>query len=174
LLLRPFSVRFIWDHHDPSPELFDLTFGMQKEALLLGDEAGQVAERGLTPFVTFTGQVPYEEVAEYLSRADIGVAPDPKTPMNDKSTHDHNYGVHGCRLPVVLFDLNEGRRIAGSAALCASRNDLVASANQIRKLLNCDELSRELAKSGGRRMEHRLNCEVEKRALLVAYESALQ
>ena len=71
-----------------------------------------VAERGLSSYVTFTGVVPYEEVGTYLASADIGVAPDPKTPMNDKSTMIKILEYMAYALPVVLFDLKEGRRIS--------------------------------------------------------------
>jgi len=132
-----------------------------------------VAERGLDPFISFTGQVPYEDVALYLSNADVGVSPDPKTPMNDKSTMIKILEYMAYGLPVVLFDLKEGRRIAQSAALYASPNDPIDFANQITKLLNCEKLRRELGACGRRRVEDRLNWEAEKAVLLQAYESAL-
>ena len=44
------------------------------------------SEKGLDCFVTFTGHVSHDDVIKYLSDADIGVAPDPKTSMNDNST----------------------------------------------------------------------------------------
>jgi glycosyltransferase involved in cell wall biosynthesis len=133
-----------------------------------------VRARGLESFVTFTGQVPYEDVAKHLSMADIGVAPDPKTPMNDKSTMIKILEYMAYGLPVVLFDLEEGRRIAGSAALYASPNDPVDFANQITKLLNSERLRRELGTYGRAQVEHRLNWDSEKVILLEAYEAALQ
>ena len=133
-----------------------------------------VAERGLSSYVTFTGVVPYEEVGTYLASADIGVAPDPKTPMNDKSTMIKILEYMAYALPVVLFDLKEGRRIAGSAALYATPNDPIDFANQINSLLNCKELRRELGAYGRLQVEHRLNWGVEKATLIEAYESALE
>jgi len=130
--------------------------------------------RGLDPFVSFTGQVPYEDVSTYLSSAHVGVAPDPNTPMNDKSTMIKILEYMACGLPVVLFDLKEGRRIAGPAALYASPNDPVDFANKITSLLNCEELRRRLGECGRNRVEHGLNWEAEKAGLLEAYESALK
>jgi glycosyltransferase involved in cell wall biosynthesis len=132
-----------------------------------------VSARGLDSFVSFTGQVPYEDVATYLSSADVGVAPDPKTPMNDKSTMIKILEYMAYGLPVVLFDLKEGRRIAGSAALYASPNDPIDFANQITRLLNCEKLRRELGQWGRSQVEHHLNWEIEKAVLLEAYENAL-
>jgi glycosyltransferase involved in cell wall biosynthesis len=133
-----------------------------------------VAERGLDSYVTFTGLVRYEDVATYLSKADIGVAPDPKTPMNDKSTMIKILEYMAYGLPVVLFDLKEGRRIAGSAALYAQPNDPINFANQITRLLDSESLRRELGACGRNQVEHRLNWGVEKATLLEAYETALE
>lgn len=133
-----------------------------------------VRAKGLDSFVTFTGQVPYEDVAKHLSKADVGVAPDPKTPMNDKSTMIKIIEYMAYGLPVVLFDLQEGRQIAGSAALYASPNDPIDFANQITRLLNSERLRYELGTFGRTQVEHRLNWQTEKTVLLEAYAAALQ
>jgi glycosyltransferase involved in cell wall biosynthesis len=133
-----------------------------------------VAERGLDEFVRFTGQVPYEDVANYLSSADVGVAPDPKNPMNDKSTMIKILEYMACELPVVLFDLKEGRRIAGEAGLYASPNDPIDFANKITSLLNSEELRKQLGECGRSQVERRLNWKVESASFLEAYETALR
>ncbi len=133
-----------------------------------------VAARGLELAVTFTGQVPHESIATYLSSADLGVAPDPKTAMNDKSTMIKILEYMAYELPVVLFDLKEGRRIAGNAALYATPNDPIDFANQILTLLNSERLRRELGAYGRKRIEEHLNWQTEKAALLEAYATALE
>jgi len=133
-----------------------------------------VAEHGLNSYVNFTGQVPYEQVGAYLASADVGVAPDPKTSMNDRSTMIKILEYMACGLPVVLFDLKEGRRIADSAALYASPNDPVDFADKITMLLNSEELRRQLGDCGRSRVESRLNWAAEKATLLEAYETALK
>jgi glycosyltransferase involved in cell wall biosynthesis len=75
---------------------------------------------------------------------------------------------------VVLFDLKEGRRTAGSAALYAVPNDPVDFANQVSKLLNCKTLREQLGEHGRKRIEEKLNWEVERKSLLQAYDAALQ
>jgi len=132
------------------------------------------AKRELTSFITFTGQVPYEDVTAYLSQADIGVAPDPKTSMNDKSTMVKILEYMAYGIPVVLFDLKEGRRVAEAAALYASPNDPIDFANQITRLLDCETLRRTLGASGRSRVENKLNWDVEKATLLEAYKRALE
>lgn len=133
-----------------------------------------VANKGLNEFVTFTGQVPHEEVVSYLSNADVGVAPDPKTPMNDNSTMIKIFEYMALGLPVVLFDLKEGRRSAGPAALYAKPNDPIDFANQLNRLLNSGELRRQLGACGRKRIEESLNWQTEQNTLLQAYSTALQ
>jgi glycosyltransferase involved in cell wall biosynthesis len=133
-----------------------------------------VADKGLDPFVTFTGQVTHDEVLAYLSNADLGVAPDPKTPMNDNSTMIKIFEYMAFGLPVVLFDLKEGRRIAGPAALYAAPNDPFDFANQVKKLLDSSELRKRLGLCGRKRIEESLNWDTEKTALLRAYSAVLQ
>lgn len=133
-----------------------------------------VAKKDLNAFVTFTGRVPHEEVVTYLSNADIGVAPDPKTLMNDRSTMIKIFEYMAFELPLVQFDLKEGRNIAGPAALYASPNDPVDFANQITRLLDSRELRQELGACGRKRIEDGLNWQSEKMTLLRAYSAALQ
>jgi glycosyltransferase involved in cell wall biosynthesis len=133
-----------------------------------------VAAKKLEPYVTFTGQVSPEEVGTYLSNSDVGVAPDPKNPLNDNSTMIKILEYMAFGLPVVLFDLKEGKRIAGPAAMYALPNDPIDFANQITKLLDSPELRRQLGECGRARIEEGLNWEIEKRVLLSAYGAALQ
>jgi glycosyltransferase involved in cell wall biosynthesis len=133
-----------------------------------------VAKKKLNSFVTFAGQVPHEEVVTYLSNADVGVAPDPKTPMNDNSTMIKIFEYMAFGLPVVLFDLKEGRRTAGPAALYAAPNDPIDFANQITRLLNSIELRQQLGTRGRKRIEEGLNWEAEMVVLLRAYSAVLQ
>jgi len=134
----------------------------------------RVAKSGLDSFVSFTGQVPHDQVGMYLSSADVGVAPDPKTAMNDNSTMIKIFEYMAYGLPVVLFALKEGQRTAGPSALYASPNDPIDFANQILSLLNCEDLRRRLGECGRSRVEQGLNWEAEKDTLLAAYERALE
>ena len=133
-----------------------------------------IAQKGLSAFVTLTGQVSHDEVVTYLSQADVGVAPDPKNAMNDNSSMIKIFEYMAFGLPVVLFDLKEGRRTAGAAALYAVPNDPVDFAQQITTLLNSVKLREELGECGRRRIEERLNWDIEKASLVRAYETALQ
>jgi glycosyltransferase involved in cell wall biosynthesis len=133
-----------------------------------------VAGMGLERVVKFTGRIPDDELAAYLSTADVCVAPDPRNPMNDKSTMNKILEYMAYGRPVVLYDLTEGRRSAGDAALYARPNDPVDFAEQILKLLDSESLRRDLGARGRQRIEEGLNWEIEKKTLLDAYEAALE
>jgi glycosyltransferase involved in cell wall biosynthesis len=164
------SIEHIVKHEKRQDTHFVLVGG----GTMLPELRAMVAKKALNPFVTFTGQVPHEEVVIYLSAADVGVAPDPKTPMNDNSTMIKIFEYMAFGLPVVLFDLKEGRRVAGPAALYALPNDPNDFANQMTRLLNCSELRRQLGACGRKRIEKSLNWGTEKMTLLRAYRAVLQ
>lgn len=132
-----------------------------------------VAEKELESFVRFPGRISDDELAAYLSTAAVSVAPDPKNPMNDKSTMNKILEYMAYARPVVLFDLAEGRRSASDAALYARPNDPVDFAEKILTLLDSDSLRQELGARGRRRVEESLNWEIEKQSLLAAYQAAL-
>jgi glycosyltransferase involved in cell wall biosynthesis len=129
--------------------------------------------RGLDSFVKFTGRLPDSEVGAYFSTADVGVAPDPKNPMNDKSTMNKILEYMGYGLPVVLYDLTEGRRSAEDAALYAHPNDPIDFAEKVLTLLDSESLRRELGQRARGRIEKCFNWDTDKQVLLQAYETAL-
>ena len=96
---------------------------------------GLATQKGLDDFVTFTGAKFNEDLEDYLSTADVAVAPDPAKGLNDKSTMNKilHYMAYG--LPIVQYDLTEGRRSAGDAALYAGNDDPKEFALQITSLL---------------------------------------
>jgi glycosyltransferase involved in cell wall biosynthesis len=134
----------------------------------------QAAANGIEAFVNFTGRISDDELARYLCTTDVCVAPDPKSPINDKSTMNKILEYMAYTRPVVLFDLTEGRRSAGDAALYAHPNDCVDFAAQIIKLLDSEPLRRQLGEMGHKRIVEKLNWEIQKRALLDAYDTALK
>ncbi len=132
-----------------------------------------VTSLGLDAVVKFTGRIPSGELARYLSTADVGVAPDPYNPMNDKSTMGKILEYMSFEVPVVLFNLTEGRRSAADAALYARNDDPIDFANQIQTLLDSEELRKTLARRGRQRIEQHFDWEVDRQTLLKAYEMAL-
>jgi glycosyltransferase involved in cell wall biosynthesis len=132
------------------------------------------AARGLEEWVRFTGGLYGDDLLLYLATADVGVAPDPGNDFNDKLTMIKILEYQACGLPVVLYDLVEGRRSAGQGALYARRNDPIDFADQIAKLLDSESLRHRLGGTGRKRIEVSLNWEIEKQVLFKAYETALR
>ncbi len=71
----------------------------------------------LTDYVTFTGRADQRQIVEYLSTADIGLSPDPKSPLNDVSTMNKTMEYMSFAVPVIAFDLAETRVSAGDCAI---------------------------------------------------------
>jgi len=130
-------------------------------------------QKGLDALVKFTGRLPDDEVADYFSNAAFGVAPDRYSPMNDKSTMNKILEYMAFGLPVVLYDLTEGRRSAGDAALYARNDDPEDFAQKLLILLDSESLRKELGERARRRIEQELNWDKEKQSLLEAYNTAL-
>lgn len=151
----------------------DTAFAVVGKGSELSRLKAMAATKGLKGVMRFTGRIPDADLADYLSTADVCVAPDPKNPMNDKSTMNKVLQYMAYGRPVVLFDLTEGRRAAGDAALYARPNDPADFAHKILDLLDSESLRRELGERGRRRIEDQLNWDREKVALLDAYRTAL-
>ena len=96
-------------------------------------------ELGLDDRVEFTGRVSDEDVARYLSTADVCLAPDPKNPLNDVSTMNKIVEYMAMSRPLVSFDLVEARVSAGEAALYATPNDEREFARLVAELLDDPE-----------------------------------
>lgn len=134
----------------------------------------RAAERGLEPWVRFTGPLYGDDLWAYLATADVAVAPDPFNELNDKLSMIKVFEYLAFGLPVVLYDLVEGRRSAGDAALYARNNDPVDFARQMEQLLESETLRRQLGARGKSRTLAGLNWDAEKVKLLAAYEAALR
>jgi glycosyltransferase involved in cell wall biosynthesis len=132
------------------------------------------AQLEIERYVRFTGRIPDPEVAAYFSTATVGVAPDPATPMNDKSTMNKILEYMAYGIPVVLYDLTEGRRSAADGALYAKDRDTDDFAAKVLTLLDSDTLRTLTGARGRKRIEDNLNWENEKQALLETYEVALR
>ncbi len=129
---------------------------------------------GLEDFVTFTGFLSGEPLLKAFSTFDIGVIPDPKNTYNDKISMNKVFEYMSLGIPFVQFDLVEGRKIAGDAALYATDNSPVDLAGQMLRLLDDAELRAVLAEEGRARAKTLLRWETERSRLLGAYELALK
>jgi glycosyltransferase involved in cell wall biosynthesis len=128
-----------------------------------------VAARGLEAQFTFTGALYNEALLAALNSTDIGVAPDPKNPMNDISTMNKVMEYMTLEKPVVQFDLTEGRFSAGDAALYARPNDPVDFAARIAWLIDNPDAARAMGRAGRARVLQALSWAYSQPQLLAAY-----
>lgn len=132
------------------------------------------ARKGIAGSVESTDTLPHKEVCNYLASADVCVAPDPLNPLNDKSTMIKILEYLAFSRPIVLYDLTEGRRTAGDAALYARPDDPIDFAEKIEQLLDSEALRQKLGEYGRKRTLEELNWQVQSKRLLDAYGLLLQ
>ncbi len=128
---------------------------------------------GLEDYVTFTGFMSGKPLLQAFSTFDIGAIPDPKNTYNDKISMNKVFEYMSLGIPFVQFDLTEGRRIAGDAALYASGNCPVNLAHQMARILDEADLKAQLSAEGQARAKALLRWDEERSRLLAAYEMAL-
>lgn len=118
----------------------------------LEDLTAQSAALGLDDRVTFTGRVDRVGIAEHLSRADIGLCPDLKTPLNDLSTMNKTMEYMAYGLPAVSFDLIETRVSGGDTLLYVPSGDITAFADAVETLIEDPALRAELGRKARTRV----------------------
>ncbi len=104
----------------------------------------QATEFGIDPWVTFTGRADQFMIADHLSRADIGLCPDPKTPLNDISTMNKTMEYMAYALPSVSFDLVETRITGEDTVVYVEPGNVSAFADAVEQLLDTPQLRLEL------------------------------
>jgi glycosyltransferase involved in cell wall biosynthesis len=127
-------------------------------------------ELKLDAHVTFTGFLTGEELGAAMSAMDIGVCPDEYNEYNDKCTMNKIMEYMAAGIPVVQYDLAEGRVTAGDTALYARCNDEQDLAAQICKLVDNPELRNQLGRLGALRFQQHLQWGFEQPKLIKAYE----
>ena len=123
--------------------------------------------------VVFTGWAYDSDLRRYLSTASVGIAPDPKTPLNDVSTMNKIVDYMAMSVPIVSFDLTESRRSAGEAAVYVANDDEREMALAIRELLSDDARRSRMGRIGRERVETSLAWEHGQIALVDFYDRLL-
>ncbi|MBU1213346.1 MAG: glycosyltransferase family 4 protein [Alphaproteobacteria bacterium] len=129
--------------------------------------------KGLADFITFTGFLSGDELMRTLSTFDVGVIPDPKNTYNDKISMNKVFEYMSLGIPFVGFDLIEGRKMAGDAALYALNNDPLELADRLERLVDNAKLREALAEEGRLRAKSLLRWDEECGRLLQAFDVAL-
>ena len=130
-------------------------------------------ELGLDDRVEFAGWADDALVGEVLATADVGLAPDPRSPLNDASTMVKVGEYMSMGVAVVAFDLPESVVTAEGAALFAPGNDEAAFAARVEELLGDPELRARLGAAGRARIAGPLSWSASEAQLLAAYRRAL-
>ena len=132
-----------------------------------------VKDKDLADTVNFTGRVPFQELLDVLSTADICVNPDKPCEMNNISTMIKIMEYMALAKPIVQFDLKEGRFSAGEASLYSDTEKRVADfANNILWLIDRPDERKRMGEFGRRRVEKELAWKYSVANLLAAYERA--
>jgi glycosyltransferase involved in cell wall biosynthesis len=130
-------------------------------------------DMGLDDVVTFTGRIPFQQLLEILSTADVCVNPDRPCQMNELSTMIKIMEYMALAKPIVQFDLKEGRFSAADASLYADKNNMVGDfADKILWLLEHPEERKRSGEFGRKRVETELAWKFSVKELLAAYELA--
>lgn len=127
---------------------------------------------GLADCTTFTGWTNTPDILRYLSTASVGLAPDPRNPLNDLSTMNKIVEYMAMGIPVVSFDLRESRVSADDAAVYASDNSEEQFAALISELLDDPERRRRMGEIGRERVNGPLSWKQSEQALVAAYDLA--
>jgi glycosyltransferase involved in cell wall biosynthesis len=139
-----------------------------------GDETDRLVslsdQLGLNGNVHFTGRIPDEDLKRYLSTADLGIAPDPKNPLNNLSTMNKIIEYMAMSLPIVSFDLAETRFSAGDAAVYIGNDDERAMGRAIAELLADPQRRAQMGRIGRQRFERDLAWDRSRNVLVRFYD----
>lgn len=136
------------------------------------DLARLAEERGVAAFCEFTGRADADMIRRWLSSADVGIAPDPPSDFNDRSTMNKVMEYMAYGLPVVMYDLRENRRSAEEAGVVADEATPAALAATTAALLDDPEQRRRRGAAGRRRIEETLRWDRQIPAYLDAFDRA--
>ncbi|MEM7338502.1 MAG: glycosyltransferase family 4 protein [Actinomycetota bacterium] len=131
------------------------------------------AELGLGDAVRFTGFISDDDMLGYLASADIGLAPDLDSPLNNISTMIKTMDYMAMGLPVVSFDLIESRVSADDAAIYVPEHSAAAFGDAMLELLDDPARRATMAESGQRRITGPLSWANSAKQLSAAYDRAL-
>jgi glycosyltransferase involved in cell wall biosynthesis len=126
---------------------------------------------GIESYVSFLGRLPDAEMQSVLASADVCVNPDVFSVLNNLSTMNKIIEYMALGVPIVQFDLQEGRYSAGEASLYADPDDPISFAQKINTLLESPELRSEMGDYGRQRFAKLLCWENQVEPLLSVYES---
>jgi len=141
------------------------------EGEVRGEMEALAVELGLAEQVEFAGWRGDDDIRRILSTADVCLAPDPPSPLNDLSTMIKvpEYMAMGCA--IASYGLPETRVSAGPAAAYAEQSTPEGLGRCVHELLEDPERRREMARLGQESVAS-LSWQRSAESLLAAYERA--
>jgi glycosyltransferase involved in cell wall biosynthesis len=134
----------------------------------LKEEAKQL---NIDNHIEFTGYIYKREIIKkLLQEADVCIEPAPDNEVNRHSTFIKIMEYMAEGKPIVAFDLPETRFSAGEGAILTKPGDIEGFALNIKKLLEEEELRKELGRKGYERVSKELNWPNSVKNLLKAYQ----
>jgi glycosyltransferase involved in cell wall biosynthesis len=124
--------------------------------------------------VYFTGRLPEAEARKWLSAVHVCVQPDPRSPLNDKSTMNKLMEYMALGKATVAFDLTETRYSAQDAALYVRPNDEAEFARQVAWLIDNPIERGRMGEVGRQRVREGLAWEYSAQELIRAYGEGLR
>jgi glycosyltransferase involved in cell wall biosynthesis len=129
---------------------------------------------GLADCVSMPGTLPWMQVVDILSSADICVQPDPPTRFNRHLTMNKLMEYMALGKPTIAYDMPETRCSAGHAAIYPEEHTPEALAAAIIRLSDDSDLRVELGRRARERIESSLCWEHQQASLLKVYRTVLQ
>lgn len=123
--------------------------------------------------IQFMGRLPDDEMKLVLGSADVCVNPDVYSVLNNLSTMNKIIEYMALGVPIVQFDMKEGRFSAGEASLYATPDDPHSLAERIDWLLDHVEVREKMGEAGRQRFKNTLCWDTQEPFLLEAYNSVL-
>lgn len=147
----------------------DLGFSLIGKGECWSDLRKLAAELGVEEFIHFPGRISDSLLIDYLSTADVCLAPDPPDRMNQLSTMTKILEYMACQRPIVSFDLLETRRSAGDAAIYVAEDDPRAFGQAVHELLDDAPQRERMGRIGFERTVQLIGWNRSREALLEAY-----
>jgi glycosyltransferase involved in cell wall biosynthesis len=132
------------------------------------------SELGLEDRVEFPGYVLDKPMRQAICTADVCLVPDPRNRLTDQSTLMKVAEYMAMGRAIVAYPLTESKATAGNSAAYARENDPEDVARLIDELLDDPERRARMGNEGRVRVKERFAWEHSERALLRAYERALE
>lgn len=130
-------------------------------------------DMGLGEITHFAGRVSDELLRQYLSTADVCVAPDPYTEWSNLSTMNKVIEYLAFGRPIVAFDLLENRNTAVDCAIYIESNDEAKMGEELRTLILDEQRKRAMGAAGRERFLNALAWEFSEKELIRLYSELL-